>query len=101
MAVPLLEAVAPPERLIADKAHDAGGPRRRLGARRVEAVVPSTASRTVPHPLDRRAYARRNAAERLVGRLESRRRVATRYDRLARNHLAGLALIAVVTEWAK
>jgi transposase len=29
------------------------------------------------------------------------RRIATRYDRLARNYLAALALIAAVTEWAK
>jgi len=101
MAVPLLEAVAPPERLIADKAYDAGSLRRWLGGRRIEAVIPSTATRTVPYPLNRRAYARRNVVERLVCRLKDWRRIATRHDRLARNYLAGLALIAVATEWAK
>ncbi len=100
MAVPLLQAVAPPRRLIADKAYDVDRLRLWLKARRIKAVIPSTATRTVPYPLDRLAYRRRNLIERLFGRLKNWRRIATRYDRLARNYLAGLALIAVVTEWA-
>jgi transposase len=101
MAVPLLGAVAPPKRLIADKAYDADSLRRWLKARRVTAVIPSTATRTVPYSLDHQAYGRRNLIERLFCRLKNWRRLATRYDRLARNYLAALALIAVVTEWAK
>lgn len=101
MAVPLLGAAAPPKRLIADKAYDADSLRHWLKARRVKAVIPSTATRAVPYPLDRQAYARRNLIERLFCRLKNWRRLATRYDRLARNYLAALALIAVVTEWAK
>jgi transposase len=101
MAVPLLGAVAPPERLIADRAYDAESLRRWLAAHQIEAVIPSTATRTVPYPLDRAAYARRNIIERLVGRLKNWRRIATRYDRLARNYLAALALVAVTAEWAK
>jgi transposase len=54
----------------------------------------------VPYPLDRAAYRRRNLIERLLCRLKNWRRVATRYDRLARNYLASLALISIVTEWA-
>ncbi len=60
--------------------------RRWLRARRIEAVIPSTATRTVPQALDH---------------MKNWRRIATRYDRLARNYLAALALIAAVTEWAK
>jgi hypothetical protein len=33
--------------------------------------------------------------------LKNWRRIAMRYDRLARNYLAGLALIAVTAEWSK
>ena len=99
MAVPLLGAVVPPRRLIADRAYDADGLRRWLDERRVEAVIPSTASRTKPYPLDRRAYRRRNVVERLICRLKNWRRLATRYDRLARNFLAALALVATVSEW--
>lgn len=99
MAVPLLERVAPPRRLIADKAYDADRLRRWLAERRVTAVIPSTASRYKPYPLNRRAYRRRNQVERLFCRLKNWRRIATRYDRLARNYLAGLALAAIVSEW--
>ena len=99
MALPLLQAVARPRRLIADKAYDAESLRRWLRERRVKAVIPSTATRIVPYPLDRRAYKRRNVIERLFCRLKNWRRLATRYDRLARNYLASLALIAAVSEW--
>lgn len=47
-----------------------------------------------PYPLDQRAYRRRNQIERLFCRLKNWRRLATRYDRLAQNFLAALALIA-------
>ena len=99
VAVPLLGAVTSPKHLIADKAYDADSLRNWLKFRRIEAVIPSTASRTVPYPLDRAVYRRRNLIERLFCRLKNWRRLATRYDRLARNYLAALALVAVVTEW--
>jgi len=99
MALPLLGAVTAPKQLIADKAYDAESLRRWLKAHRIKAVVPSTASRTKPYPLDRRAYRRRNRIERLFCRLKNWRRLATRYDRLAQNFLVALALIAAVTKW--
>lgn len=97
MAVPLLEAVAPPKRLIADKAYDAMRLRDWLKARRIKAVIPSTATRFRPFPLDRCAYKRRNKIERLFCRLKNWRRIATRYDRLARNYMASLALVSTIT----
>ena len=99
MAVPLISAVPSPRRLIADKAYDVDSLRRWLKGRRTKAVIPSTATRTVPYPLDRAAYRRRNLIERLFGRLKNWRRIATRYDRLARNYIAALALVAVASEW--
>ena len=99
MAVPLLDTVAPPRRLIADKAYDVDGLRRWLKARHTRTVIPSTATRTVPYPLNLAAYRRRNLIERLFCRLKNFRRIATRYDRLARNYMAALALVAVATEW--
>jgi transposase len=99
MAIPLLAAVAWPNRLIADKTYDADSLRKWLKIRRIKAVIPSAATRTVPYPLDRAVYRRRNLIERLFCRLKNWRRLATRYDRLARNYLAALALVAAVTEW--
>lgn len=101
MAVPLLGAVAAPRQLIADKAYDVESLRKWLNDRRIKAVIPSTATRTVPYPLDRKACRHRNQIERLFGRLKNWRRIATRYDRLARNFLAAIALISIATEWPK
>jgi transposase len=101
MAVPLLTSVEPPRRLIADKAYDADSLRSWLKARSIRAVIPSTATRTVPYPLNQPAYRRRNGIERLICRLKNWRRIATRYDRLARNYLAALAIVAVAAEWTK
>ena len=76
-----------PKHLIADKAYDADGLRNWLTFRRIKAVIPFTATRTVPYPLDRAVYRRRNLIERLFCRLKNWRRLATRYHRLARNYL--------------
>ena len=100
MAVPLLGAAAKPKRLLADKAYDADRLRRWLKQRRIRAAIPSTASRRTPYPLDRAASKRRNVIERLFCKLKNWRRVATRYDRLARNYLSGLALAAIIIAWA-
>lgn len=48
MALPLLRAVVPPKRLIADKAYDAQSLRDWLKSRKVTATIPSTATRTGP-----------------------------------------------------
>jgi transposase len=71
MAVPLLGAVTSPKHLIADKAYDADSLRNWLKFRRIKAVIPSTASRTVPYPLDRAVYRRCNLVERLFCRLKN------------------------------
>jgi transposase len=84
--------MARPRRPLADKAYDAASLRARLKARRIRAVIPSTQSRKPPFRPDRKAYRRRNLIERLRGRLRNRPRLATRCDRLPRNHLAGTAL---------
>ena len=52
-----------------------------LDERKTEAVIPSTASRKQPFPLDREVYRQRNVIERMFGRLKDFRRIATRYAR--------------------
>jgi len=44
-------------------------------------------------------YRNRNAVERMFSRLKDFRRIATRYDRLARNFLASVHLAAIVAYW--
>lgn len=102
MAIPLLDCVARPRRLLADKAYDADSLRNWLKQRKVKAVVPSTASRRTPYPLDAldaKAYKRRNVIERMFCRLKNWRRIATRYDRQVQNYLSGLALVAIIIAW--
>jgi transposase len=99
MAIPLIDAVAKPKRLLADKAYDADSLRRWLKQKKIKAAIPSTASRRTPYPLDRTAYKRRNVIERMFCKLKNWRRIATRYDRLAQNYLSGLALAAIIIAW--
>ena len=77
MAAPLIEALPPSIRLIADKGYDANHFRDLLETRGTEAVIPSTASRKTPIPFDRIAYRERNLIERMFGRLKDFRRIAT------------------------
>ena len=99
MAIPLLEIARPVKRLLADKAYDAVSLRDWLGKARIKAVIPSSRARKKPYPQDRGAYKRRNVIERFFCRLKNWRRIATRYDRLATNYLAAVALVSAVIAW--
>ena len=99
MAEALLAAAGPIRRLLADKGYDADHLRRRLAAQGAEAVIPSTASRRAPIPYDTVAYRDRNRVERMWCRLKDFRRVATRYDKLARNYLSSVLLAATCAYW--
>jgi len=99
MAPALLSRTGAVARLIADKGYDANSLRGWLAERNAEAVIPSTASRKRSIPHDATAYRRRNLIERMFGRLKDFRRVATRYDKLARNFLAGALLAAAAIWW--
>ena len=95
----LLQAAGPVRRLIADRGYDANHLRRFLAELPAEAVIPSTTSRHRPIPYDVVAYRDRNRIERMWCRLKDWRRVATRYDKLARNYLSGAYLAAAFATW--
>jgi transposase len=99
MAPALVAAAGPIKRLIADKAYDANSLRQLLADRAIKTVIPSTASRSCPIPYSKSAYRQRNLIERMFARLKDFRRIATRYDKLARNFLAGALLAATVIWW--
>lgn len=94
MAAHLLAATPAPRPLIADKGCDANAFRSGLSGQQTEAVIPSTASRNIPIPHNREAYRRRNKIERAFCSIKDYRRIATRYDKLARNFLSAVALDA-------
>lgn len=97
----LILASAPSQRLLADRAYDGDALRRLLAERGTTPVIPNKINRVNRHPFDAAAYRLRNAVERAFCRLKDFRAVATRYDKTARNYLAGLCLVAAITLWTK
>ena len=88
-----------PELCLADAAYDSDALRSELIVRGTTPVIPNNPTRKRRHPFDRKAYRLRNVIERTFSRLKDWRRVATRYDKLARNFLAAVAIAAFVTYW--
>jgi len=95
-----LSACLPPvKHLLADKAYDAGHFRGFLMNQKMKVVIPSKANRKTPIPHDKIIYRKRNVVERMFGRLKDFRRVATRYDKLARNFMAALCIASLLCFW--
>ena len=99
MAADLIAAAGPFRQLLADRGYDANHLRRLLAERKAEAVIPSTTSRRRPIPYDLQAYKQRNRVERMWCRIKDWRRIATRYDKLARNYLRAAYLAAAMSYW--
>jgi transposase len=95
----LIAALGPFQCLIADRGYDSNAIRALIARRGAEAVIPPSSSRVRQIPCDRTTYRMRNLVERLWCRLKDWRRVATRYDKLARNYLSGVYLAATVIYW--
>ena len=85
-----------PHYLIADKAYDSDTLRQQVRARGSISVIPSRAGRTVRRRLLRHQYRRRNLVERFVNRLKHFRRIATRYEKTARNFLGFIHLASTL-----
>ena len=97
---PLLLAALPAGRLcVADAAYDSDALRRMLIDRGTLPVIPNNPTRKRRHPFDPLAYRMRNLIERAFCRLKDWRRIATRYDKLAANYAAAVAIAIVVTWW--
>ena len=98
---PAVLAAAPGRirRLLADKGYDADWLRADLRKAGIVPVIPGTRSRKRPIRHDKRRYKDRWRAEAVFCRLKDFRRVATRYDKLARNYASAVALAAVVAFW--
>ena len=99
MAPTLIAAAGPVTRLMADKAYDTNPLRALLSDKGIEPVIPSIRRRKPLIPYDAAAYRERNLIERMFCRLKDFRRIATRYDKLARNFLASVLLAATLIWW--
>jgi transposase len=79
--------------VIGDKGYDADALVAYIQAMGAEAVIPPRSNRTEPRAYDRQVYQDRNLVERFFSRLKQCRRVATRYDKLARHFVSLLNLV--------
>lgn len=90
----LMEGV-PAEVVIADKGYDSQAVVERIEAQGAEAVIPSRQNNKEQRVYDGERYKDRNLAERFWRRVKEYRRVATRYEKTARNFL-GFVLVASI-----
>ena len=84
-------------RLLADKGYDADWLRAQLHASGITPVIPGTRARKRLLRHDRLRYRNRWRAEAAFCRLKDFRRIDTRYDKLAGNYTAAIALAAVIS----
>ncbi|MBW8855390.1 MAG: IS5 family transposase [Bradyrhizobium sp.] len=95
----LIRRVKPPKRMLGDKAYDSAELREELDGRGTEPVIPNRSNRKQPYSFSKRLYKLRWRIESAFNRLKDYRRIATRYDRLARNYLASVCLAAALVWW--
>ena len=76
------------EHVIADKGYDSGPFVAEIEAGGAKAVIPSRSNHRRPRDYDAHLYKDRNLVERLFNRLKQCRRLATRYEKTARNYMA-------------
>jgi transposase len=82
--------------LIADKGYDNDAFRAELAAAEVDAVIPPLGSPTAEIAYDKSAYELRYLIECFINKIKHYRRVATRYEKTARNFLSMVCLAAVM-----
>jgi transposase len=82
--------------VIADKGYDSDAFVLTINSIGAEAVIPPRSNRKEIRLYDEELYKERNLVERYFQKLKHYRRVATRYERLAINYTAMLALVSTV-----
>jgi transposase len=87
------------KKLLGDKAYDSDPFRESLRQDGITPVIPGRANRKKRIRYDKEAYKGRNVIERCYCRLKDFRRIATRYDKLARNFFSSACLVAAVVYW--
>jgi transposase len=100
-AVPqLLDGLPIPTAVVADRGYDSNTVLDLIASSGAQASIPSCSRRVVKRSVDPAIYRQRNLVERFFCSLKQFRRVATRFDKLARNFLAAV-LIASTRLWLR
>ena len=82
--------------VMADTAYDADALRAAIAGIGAQAVIPNNPSRSRKCPIDTDIYTERHLVECCFSRLKQFRRIATRYEKTARNFLAMVTAAAIV-----
>jgi transposase len=86
--------------IVADKGYDSDDFVETIENSGAIAVIPPRRNRKNMRTYDKHLYKERNLVERFFQKIKNFRRIATRYERLARNYLAMLQLTATII-WLK
>ncbi|WP_211204088.1 IS5 family transposase [Denitrovibrio acetiphilus] len=89
-----------PAYVIADRGYDSNAFVSSIIQAGAVAVIPPKCNRLEQRKYDKHLYKERNLVERLFQRMKEFRRIATRYEKLARNYEAMVTLVAVII-WLK
>ena len=95
---PTLIEAAEGKNFIGDKGYDANHVIEAAEAKGMNALIPPKSNRKNPRKIDFHLYKERHLVENFFCKLKQFRRVATRYDKTARNFL-GFVLVASIKVW--
>ena len=99
-AAVLIQSLTRTRDLVADRGYDARSLIDLAAARGTRAHIPTQKDRRQQRSIDPHLYRERNLVERFFNKLKHFRRVATRFDKLARNFLAAV-LLASIRLWIR
>jgi len=92
---PALLADVDPDRVIADRGYDSDAFIETIKSKKAEPVIPPRSNRTEQRSYDKEEYKKRNVVERFINLIKQCRRVATRYEKTARNFLGMIQLASI------
>jgi len=81
--------------VVADKGYDAAAILHMIAEHGAQAHIPTQRDRKHQRSVDPDLYRLRNLIERFFNKIKHFRRIATRYDKLARNFLAAVTLASI------
>jgi transposase len=91
----LIESLTRTAHVVADRGYDAMALVELIEAGGMQAHIPTQKDRKRQRSVDKAIYRKRNLVERYFCKIKHFRRVATRFDKLARNFLAAVALASI------
>ena len=89
-----------PTFVLADKAYDSKEIVSAIEAMGGQAIIPSISTRKEQREIDKEIYKARNRIERFFCRIKEFRRIATRYDKLARRFACFVLVVSAIV-WSR